>query len=132
MNPDLKVYDTEIYIADGSTGLRNGMSCEVEIVAERHPDALYVPVQSIVRVGSNTTAFVVNDQGVAEARIVEVGADNNRMVHILKGLAEGDRVLLAPPLRDSERESPKAEQPTSRTKSKPARGNQRDRKHTNQ
>ena len=132
MNPDLKVYDTEIYIADGSTGLRNGMSCEVEIVAERHPDALYVPVQSIVRVGSNPTAFVVNDQGVAEARIVEVGADNNRMVHVLKGLAEGDRVLLTPPLRDSERDSPKAEQPTSKPKSKPARGKQRDQKHTKQ
>jgi hypothetical protein len=33
---------------------------------------------------------------------VELGLDNNRMVRIAAGLAEGEEVLLTPPLREGE------------------------------
>ncbi len=121
MNPDLKVYDTEIYVDSSSEGLRNGMTCEVEIVAEQHTNALFVPIQSVVREGSNTVAFVADAHGPAIRRVVEVGGDNNRMVHILKGLSEGERVLLTPPLRNSVRDETAALSPPIRTVSPPAK-----------
>ena len=40
------------------------------------------------------------DQG-AGPRQIEIGLDNNRMVHVLDGLSEGEQVLLAPPLTAS-------------------------------
>lgn len=98
MNPDLKVYNTEIFLEDNDESLRTGMSCQAEIIVAKYDDCLYVPVQSVIQVGRQPTVFVVKGKTVEERR-VEMGLDNNRMVHIISGLSEGEEVLLAPPLR---------------------------------
>ena len=137
-NPDLKIYDTDVYIADGAEGLRNGMTCEVEIIAETHKDALYVPIQSVIRLEGKPTAYVVNDKQVVTPRTIVVGSDNNRMVHVLEGMEEGELVLLTPPLRDSERETPVIEpQPAAspgatRSPQRPQKEKQGDRKRKQQ
>lgn len=101
MNPDLKVYNTQVKINGGADELRTGMSCRAEIIVENYDDATYVPVQSIVRVSGVPTAFVVHNDGRVEQRKVEIGQDNNRSVVIKSGLKRGERVLLAPPLGDT-------------------------------
>jgi len=98
MNPDLKVYNTEIYLEDTDEDLRTGMSCQAEIIVAQYADALYVPVQSVIRVGGRPTVFVVAEK-TSEQRPVEIGLDNNRMVRIISGLSEGEEVLLTPPLK---------------------------------
>lgn len=98
MNPDLKVYNTEIYLEDTDEDLRTGMSCQAEIIVAQYADALYVPVQSVIRVGGRPTVFVVAGK-TSEQRPVEIGLDNNRMVRIISGLSEGEEVLLTPPLK---------------------------------
>jgi len=101
MNPDLKVYNTEIYIEGKAGGaLRPGMTCRAEIIIEQHADSLYVPVQSITRVGGKTVTYVQTPNG-PERREVKVGLDNNRMIRVIEGLKEGELVLLAPPLAPS-------------------------------
>ena len=97
MNPDLKLYDTEIHIDGGGDVLRTGMSCSAEILIDRYDSALHVPVQAVVRVEGSPTVFVAGKSGY-EQRPVEIGLDNNRMVHVLDGLEEGEQVLLTPPL----------------------------------
>ena len=42
-------------------------------------------------------AYVMGPNG-REQRAVELGLDNNRMVRIVSGLKEGEKILLAPPL----------------------------------
>ncbi len=115
MNPDLKVYNTEIYIDNIANDLRNGMTCEVEIIAETHTNALYIPLQSVVKINNNPTAFILNKHGKPEKRIIKTGSDNNRMIHIISGLKEGEKVILAPPLTNSER-PPSPETDMSRRK----------------
>jgi HlyD family secretion protein len=97
MNPDLKVYDTEIHIEGGEGVLRSGMTCKAEIIVEEYPSAMYVPIQSVFRVKGQPTAFIRSGDTV-EPRPVKIGLDNNRMVHIISGLAPGEEVLLNPPL----------------------------------
>ena len=97
LNPDLKEYNTDIYIEGDTEGLRTGMSCLAEIIVEEHSDAVYVPVQAVVRERGKPTVYVVNGKE-GEPREVELGLDNNRMVHIAKGLTAGEHVMLAPPL----------------------------------
>ncbi len=101
MNPDLKVYNTVISITGNGEELRTGMSCRAEIIVENYDEAVYVPVQSIVRVSGQPTAFVVRADGSLDQREVEIGKDNNRMVIIRSGLEPGEKVLLAPPLGDT-------------------------------
>ncbi|NOY82386.1 MAG: efflux RND transporter periplasmic adaptor subunit [Kiritimatiellaeota bacterium] len=100
MNPDLKIYRTQITINGGGDMLRTGMTCQAEIVVAEYPKTLYVPVQSVVRVNGRPTVYVWKN-GAAVPRTVKIGLDNNRMVRVLDGLAAGEKVLLTPPLRRS-------------------------------
>lgn len=106
MNPDLKVYRTEINVTDEGEGspsreLRTGMGCQIEIVAAEFDDAVYIPVQAVITVGEQPTVYVLR-RGKTKPRDVEIGMDNNRMVHIISGLEKGEKVLMAPPLAEAE------------------------------
>lgn len=97
LNPDLKVYNTEIELDGEGGSLRTGMSCRAEIIIEEYGDAVYIPVQAVLRVGGEPTAYVWDGKSY-EPRGIEVGLDNNRMMRIKGGLEEGEIVLLTPPL----------------------------------
>lgn len=105
INPNLKVYKTEIYI-DEKPGmppgtLRTGMGCQVEVVSAQFENAVYVPVQAVITVGDQPTVYVF-ENGTTIPRAVEIGEDNNRMVQIISGLNKGEQVLLTPPLSQAE------------------------------
>ncbi len=95
-NPDLRVYRTEVEVAETDPGLKTGMSCQVEVVVADLEDVLHVPVQSIFLDAGKPVAFVARD-GEAELRPIEVGLDNGKWVEVRSGLAEGEVVLLAQP-----------------------------------
>ncbi len=97
LNPDLKVYQTEIHIDGEATELRPGMNSRAEIIIDQLEDAIHVPLQAVVRSGTESLVHVMTSRGPVP-RTVETGQDNNRMIHILSGLQAGERVLLNPPL----------------------------------
>ncbi|MDH4238855.1 MAG: efflux RND transporter periplasmic adaptor subunit [Phycisphaerae bacterium] len=100
MNPDLKVYNSDVYLEGNIPSLRTGMSCKVDIIVEQYKDAVYVPVTTVLRVGGESTVFVVKD-GSIEERKVKVGLDNRRMIRIISGLDEGEVVSMTPPLKSA-------------------------------
>ncbi len=110
LNPDLKLYKCEIECDFKEVMIRPGMSCEVELVKEAHDKAVYVPVQCVVRVDGVPRVYV-RDGGEWVPRIVRVGMDNNRMIHILEGVKAGDQVMLAPPVKERRSEGEKASPP---------------------
>ncbi|MBL4590336.1 MAG: efflux RND transporter periplasmic adaptor subunit, partial [Phycisphaerales bacterium] len=115
MNPDLKVYDTQIMIDGIYPALRTGMSCQATVLVDHYDDALAVPMQAVVgRNGQSVVYVVVGSE--SEPRIIETGLDNNAMIHVLSGLDEGDRVLLTPPLSEDQAR-PSA---SARSKGKPS------------
>lgn len=97
MNPDLKIYNTEVYLEGEGDYLRTGMSCKAEIIIEEYDDVIYIPVQAVLRVGGKHTVYVQSGKGF-EPREVEIGLDNNRMIRIIRGLQVAEVVLLTPPL----------------------------------
>jgi len=111
MNPDLKVYNTEIYVDGNGVDLRPGMTCKAQIIVEQYADALYVPMQAVLRVAGRPTVFLSDPDGPV-SRAVKIGLDNNRMVRVLEGLAEGEEVLLAPPLAQAATFAEKAPPPS--------------------
>ena len=99
MSPDLKVYPTVIEVenTDNVELLKSGMSCNTEIIVDYYEDALYVPVQAVIRVNGEPTVYI-GDGDNPKPRKVEIGLDNNLMIRIIKGLEEGEIVSLNPPL----------------------------------
>jgi HlyD family secretion protein len=104
-NPDLKIYPTDIYLEDSDTSLRTGMSCKAEIIIAQYEDAVYIPVQAVLRIAGQPTVYVVNNDGSYTERKVEIGLDDNNMIRIVSGLEEGEVVLMTPPLRAATIES---------------------------
>ena len=100
MNPDLKVYNSEINIDGNNEILRTGMGCQAEIIIQQYKDAVYVPMQAVIRVGTEPTVYVQTGKS-SQPRKVKTGLDNNKMIHILEGLDDGDVVLLNPPLKSA-------------------------------
>jgi HlyD family secretion protein len=114
LNPDLKVYTTEIALVGDTTMLRPGMSCSVEIIVEDLEDALYIPIQSVQTRGRDHFAFVVRRDGSSEERRIEIGRHNDKFVHVASGVAEGERVLLsAPPSREQAKPLPRTGEPAT-------------------
>jgi HlyD family secretion protein len=97
MNPDLKVYNTEVYLEGEGDYLRTGMSCKAEIIIEEYNDVIYIPVQAVLRIGSEPTVYVQKGREF-EPHKIKTGLDNNRMIRVIEGLREGEVVLLTPPL----------------------------------
>ena len=100
LNPDLKVFKTQINLDTDDSALRSGTTCRAEIVVEDYDDAVYVPVQAVTRVEGDTMVYLYKGD-TAVPRRVEIGLDNNRMIRIASGLKEGEVVLLNPPLKPS-------------------------------
>ncbi len=103
MNPDLKVFTTQIFLDGNNSGMRTGMSCQARIIIETHENVVSVPVQAVLQVQGVPTVYVRSGNEFVPCR-VETGLDNNRMIHVKKGLSPGDVVLLTPPLADAEKD----------------------------
>lgn len=85
-----------------SVGLRPGMSVSAEIIVQRLPDVVYVPVAAVLEGDGKNKAdrvFVV-DEGltgaVARARAVKLGPTDEENVAVLSGLSPGERVVEGP------------------------------------
>lgn len=102
MNPDLKVYSTEVVLDDDQdlNSIRSGMSCTAEIVVEQHKEATYVPVQAVLNVDGTQTVYVVDGSDL-EPRAVETGNDNGIVIKIDDGLKAGELVALNPPMQEA-------------------------------
>jgi len=114
----VKVFTTEIYLNDVHEELRPGFRCDVEIIVAQYDNVLSVPLYAVTQVRGQPTVYVRNRRtGDFVPRPVELGLDNNRMVHVISGLSEGDEVLLAPPLDEAKSD---AEPPAGRKGAAPA------------
>ena len=96
MNPDISVFATTVAIEGVHEWLKPGMTAQAEIVIAEYDDVLYVPLQSVTQFNGQRVCYVVQG-GRAVPRVVEVGDYNDRHIHIIDGLEEGEEVLLRPP-----------------------------------
>jgi HlyD family secretion protein len=99
LNPDLKMYKCELECDFSNVVIRPGMSCDVELIKETYENAVYCPMQCVTRL-DKTPVVYVQKGNEWEVRPVEIGLDNNRMIHILKGVEPGEIVMMAPPVKE--------------------------------
>jgi HlyD family secretion protein len=77
------------------------MSCDVELIKETYDNAIYCPMQCVTRLQKYPVVYVQNGSDW-EPRPVEIGLDNNRMIHIIKGVEPGEVIMMAPPVKETQ------------------------------
>ena len=69
-----------------------GMSGSANLTVKSLPDALTVPIESVITAGADRYVFVVTD-GVAHRTAVTIGAETDSRAQVLTGLKAGDQVV---------------------------------------
>ncbi len=101
MNPNLKVYSTDVLIDEELPDLKPGASARAEIIVTNLVAALTVPLQSVTTVKGKQVCYVQNGSGLTPVPVT-VGNFNDQFIEIKSGLKEGDMVALTPPPNSSE------------------------------
>jgi RND family efflux transporter MFP subunit len=91
-DPVAKTYRIKVALPE-DTPLKPGMSVEANVVTREKPGALLIPAEAAQGTGpQGSTVFVINGDR-AERRAITVGIRGTRMIEVLSGLSEGDRVV---------------------------------------
>jgi HlyD family secretion protein len=74
--------------------LKPEMTANVEILAVEKENILLIPVTAVQRQRREQFVWINNKDGGRERRIVETGSSDGEKIEIVKGLSEGETVLL--------------------------------------
>jgi HlyD family secretion protein len=100
---DDKRFDLVIALDPTDAELRPEMSIRADVIVGSRTDVLMVPVTAVFNNQGTRVVYVAGATGT-DVRRVDLGESNDRMVEIVAGLREGERVSLsAPPATASTR-----------------------------
>jgi HlyD family secretion protein len=92
----VKVFPVEAVLDQSDPIMKPGMTVKVEVVVERIPDVIYVPLESVFERGDGMICYV-STNGSFDERAVVLGSRNDNFVVVEEGLEEGERVALRDP-----------------------------------
>lgn len=93
LNPNLKVYMTDVAISGEHPEIKPGMSAQVKIIINELKDVLTIPLHAVTTRGDERICFVMTSSG-PKPRTVETGDYNDKFIEVKKGLKEGEKVVL--------------------------------------
>jgi HlyD family secretion protein len=92
------VYDAVLDLPVADQRMVAGMTVRVELVTGVLSDVLYAPVEAVFNEEGKTAVFMsVAPDGHVEKRPVLTGQSNDHFVELMKGVHEGDKLLLSRP-----------------------------------
>lgn len=93
---DMNVFEVIIRLDHSDPDLKPGMTCNNDIITGKNEQALLAPLKAVFK--NDTTSFVYIQSGSQIVKKpVELGDQDDKNVVVLKGLAEGEKVLLYEP-----------------------------------
>lgn len=87
-------FGVEIRIDNKDLFLKAGLSARVRLVVDRISDAVMIPQSAVLFRENSREVFVVGEDLTARLRTVELGQTQGDLVHVVKGLQRGDRLII--------------------------------------
>ena len=101
-----KVFPARATLKTADPRLRPGMSASAEIIIERSPNALLIPVRASFTQKGKPAVYIQKGQQFL-TRAIEVGRRNEDDIVVVKGLKEGEIVTLENPAEAAKRNKKK-------------------------
>ncbi len=92
---EARTFTVRVYFDEPPERIRPGMSADVEIVTARKDDALVVPTQAVVEADSKRFVYRVVDERAVLTEVT-IGTYSWRYTEVIRGLHEGDLVIINP------------------------------------
>ncbi len=90
----LLTYTVKIKLAEVLPAIKPGMAASATYSTESSPNALTVPKAAVVNRAGQNVVFSVDENGRAVAQTVTTGIDDGQWIEIIKGLDEGDEIIV--------------------------------------
>ena len=94
LNRATRTMTVEIDLPNKDRRLKGGMFARVEVTVGTHRHALQIPIDAVSRLENTQYIYVVRE-GKTQRVDVEIGARNNNLVEILKGLSGDEQVIVS-------------------------------------
>jgi RND family efflux transporter MFP subunit len=117
-NTDAKVFEVKVVLTQSDTTLRPGMTTSNRIETSKLSDVLYIPIEA-VSTDSGVTIVYKREGARITKQEIETGTMSDDEVVVLRGLEEGDKVMLAPPPNAAQMEIARLTGPSLKPKSLP-------------
>lgn len=91
-DPVTKTFKVRALVENADRRIRPGMVAHVALLRKTVSDAVAAPLFAIVDRGGERIVFVEED-GIAKARVVDIGIIDEHRAQILKGLKPGDKLI---------------------------------------
>jgi RND family efflux transporter MFP subunit len=101
----VKGFDVQALIEKPHPRLRPGMTVNMTVPIAKAQDAVSVPIAAIFKGEGNTTVVYVRTGETTQKRPVKIGVSNIDYAQILKGVDEGEEILLVEPERALQKKS---------------------------
>jgi multidrug efflux pump subunit AcrA (membrane-fusion protein) len=84
-------------VDNGDGGLLSGSFAQVELPDARAEEVRTVPANCLMIRAAGPMAVVVDGEGAARFRKLQLGRDYGARVEVLEGISDGEQVVLNPP-----------------------------------
>ncbi len=105
----IKTFESIVSLDEMDERMRPGMTCQVDIIIQRIPDVVSVPIEAVFEREGKTVVFVMGSRS-AKKREVELGKRSTTHIIVTEGLAQGERIALRDPFAGPEAEEATASQ----------------------
>lgn len=93
VNAETRTAQIRIELPNPGMQLKPSMYAEVEIAAGQKPNVLMIPSGAALTTGTRSVVLVARDAGRFEPREVQLGMRSDKLVEVVTGLKEGERVV---------------------------------------
>ena len=99
----IKTFEAIVSLDEMDERMRPGMTCQVDIIIQRIPDVVSVPIEAIFEREGKTVVYVMGSRS-AKQREVELGKRSTTHIIVTEGLDQGERIALRDPFAGPEAE----------------------------
>ena len=82
---------------DKDLRLMPGMTCKVSFAEAEKANVLLAPKEAVFSEGDQSHVFLIRNGGEPTRQVVKTGKSDDKMIEILEGLSEGDKIALKKP-----------------------------------
>ena len=91
---ELATFAIEVEIDEPVKDLAAGMAVRMQVITDQAASVLTIPTAAVKRSDGNSVVLVVDESGATKSVMVELGKTDGKIVEVVSGLTEGQRVAL--------------------------------------
>jgi len=95
IDPTTGTFRVTAEVRDHGSMLKPGLFGRVQVLYDLHQDVPVIPRSAVITEDEFTHVFVINAEGNASRRTIQLGYENNGHIEVLTGLDKGERVVTA-------------------------------------